>query len=205
MGQGKAPQHIQPQVCCVLLCRSARRASAADADTAAAAAKGKGAAAAVPVQLLNDSYAMQAAARAQKRRLCDMIRLLDYMLADAIHSMLLRSLQHMLQCMHGIAQPQQQDLGQALPSSPPQQQQQQQQQQGVVLRLELLLHSGTDQLHPKPHAGQFTEGLGVWLRSVERAVRGVQRLMAAASLQVRIWVRQKQHQQMPLGSLANWL
>jgi hypothetical protein len=130
---------------------------------------------------------MQAAARAQKRRLCDMIRLLDYMLADAIHSMLLRSLQHMLQCMHGTAQPQQQDPGQAVPVLPSEQQQQQQR---VVLKLGLLLHSGTDQLHLQPHAGEFMDGLGVWLRSVERAVRGVQRLMAAASLQVRVWVCQ---------------
>lgn len=54
----------------------------------------------MPVQLLNESYAMQAARRAEKRRLCSFIRLLDYMLADSIHSLVVGALQHMLECMH---------------------------------------------------------------------------------------------------------
>lgn len=147
-------------------------------------------AAAVPVQLLNDSYAMQAARRAQRRRLCDMIRLLDYMLSDAIHSLLLHSLQQMLRCMHGAGQAAQPAAQQEQPTDPScsllqTQQQQQKGQHGVVLRLELLLHEQEDQLYLQPHAGEFVEGLVAWLRSVERAVRGVPRLLSSDALQVR--------------------
>jgi hypothetical protein len=109
-----------------------------------------------------------------------MIRLLDYMLADAVHSMLLQSLQEMLRSMHGTGQHSHQQHQQQQPS-----QQQQQQRQGVVLQLELLLHQQPDQLYLQPHAAEFVEGLGVWLRSVERAVRGVPRLLSSAALQVR--------------------
>jgi hypothetical protein len=105
-----------------------------------------------------------------------MLRLLDYMLADAIHSMLLASLQHLLQCMHGSGQQQQQQQAA--------QQQQQVQQRGVVLQLDVLLHEQVDQLYLQPPAVEFMEGLSVWLRSVQRVVRGVPRLMSSSILQV---------------------
>jgi hypothetical protein len=132
---------------------------------------------------------MQATRRALKRRLCDMTRLLDYMLADAVHSMLVRSLQQVLQCLRGqeqqqpaeqSEQPEQQKQGQGL------QQGQQQQQRQVVLSVELLLHEHQDQLYLQPQAADFVEGLAVWLRSVGRAVRGLPRLLASAKLQVRV-------------------
>lgn len=147
-----------------------------------AAAAAAVSAAAVPVQLLNDSYAMQAARRALKRRLCDMIRLLDYMLADAIHSMLLLSLQQMLSCLHHHASSGQQQQTQAQQQDP--QQQQPVAAAVVVLQVELLLHEQHDQLYLQPHVPEFSEALAVWLRSVERAVRGVPRLMSTAALQV---------------------
>lgn len=149
----------------------------AESEAAAGPAKLKA------VQLLSDSYAMQAALRAQRRRLCDMARLLDYMLSDAVHSMLVFSMQHMLRCLHGTSE---QQLQQLLPPS---------EQQGglgqqVVLRLELLLHQqqggqGGPDLVLQPQACEFMEGLAVWLRGLERLVRGLPRLLSAPQLKVR--------------------
>lgn len=183
------PEHPWWLYARVLCCCSARRSSAADLESPPGSgprvkgASAAAAAAAVPVQLLNDSYAMQAARRAQKRRLCDMIRLLDYMLADAIHSMLLASLQHLLQCLHGVGQVQQVQV-QPQQAQQQEQQQVQVQQHGVVLQLHVLLHEQVDQLYLQPQAAEFMEGLSVWLRSVQRVVRGVPRLMSSSILQV---------------------
>jgi hypothetical protein len=141
----------------------------------------------VPVALLADSYAMQAARRAEKRRLCCFVRLLDYLLADAIRSLVVRSQQHMLSCL-GLhhapgheAQPQEgldSSSHTPVPSSAPEQQQQ------LVLQLEVLLDARCDQLLLQPQAGQFVEALAVWQRSVERAVRAVPCLLSDAQLQV---------------------
>jgi hypothetical protein len=46
---------------------------------------------------------LQAARRTEKRRLLGFIRLLDYMVADCMHSMVVASLQHALQCLQGHA------------------------------------------------------------------------------------------------------
>lgn len=54
-----------------------------------------------PVHLYNDSFALQAARWSEKRRLAGFIRLLDYMVADAVHGMLEISLQHMLHSLRG--------------------------------------------------------------------------------------------------------
>jgi hypothetical protein len=43
----------------------------------------------------------QAARRTEKRRLSAFIRLLDYMVADCVHSMIVASLRHAQQCLHG--------------------------------------------------------------------------------------------------------
>ncbi|WIA37814.1 hypothetical protein OEZ86_014676 [Tetradesmus obliquus] len=56
-----------------------------------------------PIHMLSDSYALQAARRTEKRRLLGFIRLLDYMVADCVHSMIVASLQHALQCLQGHA------------------------------------------------------------------------------------------------------
>jgi hypothetical protein len=53
-----------------------------------------------------------------------------------------------------------------------------------VLRLDVLLHEQADQVYLQPQAADFIEGLSVWLRSVQRVVRGVPRLMSSATLQV---------------------
>lgn len=53
------------------------------------------------MQLYNDSYSLQAAQRSEKRRLSGFIHLLDYMVADCVHSMVEASLNHMLHSLKG--------------------------------------------------------------------------------------------------------
>lgn len=202
------------------LCCSARRSSQADqeqeppaaarAGSSSSASKGAAAAAsaAMPVQLLNESYAMQAARRAEKRRLCSFIRLLDYMLADSIHSLVVGALQHMLECMHKGPVASQQQQQQQQQRSPPQEAGQQPcvearpggtplqpsaapgssgssgSEGGLVLELEVLLDEGRDQLLLQPPPADFLEGLAVWLRGIERVMKGVARLLSQTQLQV---------------------
>eukprot|EP00879_Flechtneria_rotunda_P011718 GHRR01012239.1.p1 GENE.GHRR01012239.1~~GHRR01012239.1.p1 ORF type:complete len:1535 (+),score=570.67 GHRR01012239.1:286-4605(+) len=53
------------------------------------------------VHLANDSFALQAAKRTEKRRLSSFVRLLDLMMADSVHSMVVAALQRMLWCLQG--------------------------------------------------------------------------------------------------------
>jgi hypothetical protein len=58
-------------------------------------------AALIPLPLPLLLAVLQAARRTEKRRLSGFIRLLDYMVADCVHSMVVASMQHALQCLHG--------------------------------------------------------------------------------------------------------
>lgn len=157
--------------------RAARRASTGDdAPTASA----------VPLQLLQDSFAMQAARRAERRRLFSFVRLLDRMLASSIHSLLLTSQRSMLACLQA-------EVACAAPAAPAAPTQStsilaaapgQQQQLIEVLQLDVLLDaSSSDQLVLQPQACAWAEALAAWQHSLERAVRAVPSLLSHAQLQ----------------------
>jgi len=113
-----------------------RRSSTADSDSSpspssrihsgalsdlqtAPARSAHGLVAAEPVQLLSDSYALLAARRTLKRRLFSFVRLLDYMVADAVHSMVARTLSYLVMRLHGAQHHQQLARERASRRSPP--------------------------------------------------------------------------------------
>lgn len=88
----------------MIACR--RNSTGADGTGPPSAAKhphrdSTGLAAAEPVHLYGDSYALQAARRSEKRRLTAFIKLVDYMLADSVHSMVKAGLKHVLNSFRG--------------------------------------------------------------------------------------------------------
>eukprot|EP00878_Enallax_costatus_P045724 GHUV01055189.1.p1 GENE.GHUV01055189.1~~GHUV01055189.1.p1 ORF type:complete len:132 (+),score=25.28 GHUV01055189.1:198-593(+) len=91
-------------VCCLCCRRMSAGSDVSDKSPTTSAQQRRinaGLAAPEPVHLYNDSYALQAARRSEKRRLTGVVLLLDYMVADAVHSMVEASLQHMLHSLQG--------------------------------------------------------------------------------------------------------
>eukprot|EP00775_Hariotina_reticulata_P007079 gene7079-7292_t len=114
-----------------------------------AARSAHGLVAAEPVHLLSDSYALLAARRTLKRRLYLFVRLLDYMVADAVHAMV-----SSIQTLTYIAQDQ--ELLQR-----------------VAIRADVVLDQQQDVLLVKPGGADITQGLDNWLQGIGQVVRSI--------------------------------